>query len=1063
MPVQFFKNPLLVSKRALTVLYLILFYVLQIHSQVNRYPIRNFSRSEYGKNQTSDNWCVAQGKNDLIYVGNASGVLEYDGSNWNLIPVKTGAYVLSLAVDQNGTLFVGSQNEFGYLAPDHIGKLTYHSLSDSLSEDDKFFSNVIKTYIRGEDVIFQSEEKIFVYRKGEIQVINPESSFHTSFTVLNQFYVRERDSGLLKLDGLKLVSVDKKKMFGDLGIFAMLPYDRSRILIATQEKGLWVYDPQNSQDPFSSLKTANDSLLISSKIYGGILLHDGSFALNTITRGVIILKHDGTLSSIINKEMGLRVNDVKQVIEDKRHTLWLPLNNGLSAVDYSSPLFNYGEESGIKGNVNAVIEFKDILYVATSSGLYSRSNTDKEYSFNPVKNITGQIWNLNIVRDVLIAGGTEGLFKINGRKGEKVLQVNTYAGLYINSKDIFLTGYNDLKIIDKNWNIRKVYNGISNITRIVEDISKHKDSLRVWVITRNNEIVRITISDNQDFILKKFETPLDLANKFLLPFKLENKIVFGSSEGLLTIQEESDTLIWLPQYKGHLLTEPVSFLLDSEKEVWLTLNNQPAYIDKTNSKLITKPFIAIEAGKVNVIYKTSQGITWIGADDALLSFDRKIDRNYEEDFPVLIRQVLVSNDSLLYTGSGNSTIPSFKLPYSHNDLTVEYAAPFFQQNNKMLFSYRLVGRDSSWSDWSGETKIAFIDLPEQKYTFMVRALNQYGKVSLPASFAFTINPPWYRTSLIYFLYLICFCLIIVIATKFNSRRLLRKNANLEEIISLRTNEIVEKNHHLEKQNIEIRHQKQEITDSINYAKRIQQTILPDVSQITAALPKSFVLYQPKDIVSGDFYFFYNHVHEFSTERNLIIGAADCTGHGVPGAMVSVVCSNALNRSVKEYGLCDPGKILDKVRELVLDSFGKSHGSVKDGMDISMCVLNLDTKILNWSGANNPLWIVREDKNEIEEYKADKQPIGLSDRLAPFTTHCIELNVGDQFYVFTDGYVDQFGGEQGKKFKSANLKKLLLSLRGYNSEAQKEALLNEFIQWKGDLEQVDDLCLIGVRM
>lgn len=247
----------------------------------------------------------------------------------------------------------------------------------------------------------------------------------------------------------------------------------------------------------------------------------------------------------------------------------------------------------------------------------------------------------------------------------------------------------------------------------------------------------------------------------------------------------------------------------------------------------------------------------------------------------------------------------------------------------------------------------------------------------------------------------------------------------------------------------------EITDSINYAQHIQKAILPSAQSITTMFPDSFILYVPKDIVAGDFYWMEQHDHK------TIFAVCDCTGHGVPGAMVSVVCSNALHRTVKEFDITDPGKILDKTRELVTQTFERSGSEVKDGMDISLCVFDMATKELRWAGANNPLWIVRNDG--IIEYKADKQPVGKSDSPKPFTTHKVPLEPNDSVYAFTDGYADQFGGSKGKKFKYAQLKSLLLASRALSMTAQHSVIAQQLEQWKGDLEQVDDILIMGMKI
>jgi PAS domain S-box-containing protein len=264
---------------------------------------------------------------------------------------------------------------------------------------------------------------------------------------------------------------------------------------------------------------------------------------------------------------------------------------------------------------------------------------------------------------------------------------------------------------------------------------------------------------------------------------------------------------------------------------------------------------------------------------------------------------------------------------------------------------------------------------------------------------------------------------------------------------------------------QIKQKNKDITDSINYALRIQKAILPSDKTWKQALPDSFVLYMPKDIVAGDFYFLEQ------INNQIIVAAADCTGHGVPGAMVSVVCSNALTRSVKEFDLTGTGKILDKTRELVLETFLQSNAEVKDGMDIGLISLRASTNNewnMEFSGAHNPVYIIRGGSNKVEGFPGDKQPVGISDKMRPFVSWKTVLKKGDCVYLLTDGYQDQFGGNTparkgGKKFKAANLQKLLVEIHMFPMQMQHEKLQEHFEKWKGDFEQVDDVCIIGVKI
>ncbi|MBI3134583.1 MAG: SpoIIE family protein phosphatase [Bacteroidetes bacterium] len=253
----------------------------------------------------------------------------------------------------------------------------------------------------------------------------------------------------------------------------------------------------------------------------------------------------------------------------------------------------------------------------------------------------------------------------------------------------------------------------------------------------------------------------------------------------------------------------------------------------------------------------------------------------------------------------------------------------------------------------------------------------------------------------------------------------------------------------------------EITDSITYAQKIQEAILPDRKLFAAYLKESFVLYKPKDIVAGDFYW------TVKTDDRLFVAVADCTGHGVPGAMVSVVCSTALNRCVREFELKQPAQILEKCRELVIETFASGDYSVNDGMDIALISLKYtlddgkEVALIEYSGANNSLYIVKN--TALQTVPADKQPIGKYQYQKPFTNHKLIIERGSMLYLFSDGYADQFGGQYGKKFKYKQFQELLSASSRFDTDRQLDNLENTFESWRGSLEQIDDVCVIGVRL
>jgi transcriptional regulator with GAF, ATPase, and Fis domain len=305
-----------------------------------------------------------------------------------------------------------------------------------------------------------------------------------------------------------------------------------------------------------------------------------------------------------------------------------------------------------------------------------------------------------------------------------------------------------------------------------------------------------------------------------------------------------------------------------------------------------------------------------------------------------------------------------------------------------------------------------------------------------------------------------------------------ENANLiqdmENQVKIRTAEVVRQKEIIEAKN-------KDITDSIQYAQRIQNVILPPLTEFQDNFVESFVMFRPRDIVSGDFYW----IEEVG--EKIYFSVVDCTGHGVPGALVSIVGANSLNRCLMEFALEEPGQILNKLSELVKETFDKTDSDVRDGMDMALCCIDKSTRELTFSGAYNPLWIIREDDknahaefesfNVIEkknkafiEIKSNKQPIGYSYNSVPFETTRVQLKENDMVYLFSDGYADQFGGTDseviakgGKKFKTPNFKELLLTLSHKPLNDQKHIIEETFDTWKGDLPQVDDVCVIGVRI
>jgi len=289
--------------------------------------------------------------------------------------------------------------------------------------------------------------------------------------------------------------------------------------------------------------------------------------------------------------------------------------------------------------------------------------------------------------------------------------------------------------------------------------------------------------------------------------------------------------------------------------------------------------------------------------------------------------------------------------------------------------------------------------------------------------------------------------MVVSYIKMRERNLIREKKILEEKVEERTAEVVEKSMEIEEKN-------KDITASIRYAERIQRAMLPREN----TFKETFVLFMPKDIVSGDFYWMYdNGDWQF-------IAAADCTGHGVPGAFMSIIGHNALNKIVREYGLTRPAAIVDQLNIEVMKSLLQRHEkAVTDGMDIALIAFNRKDFTLEFAGAYSPLYVVR--KGELFTYKGDRFPIGMTSKeeKKSFTNQVVDIKPGDMLYMCSDGYADQFGSSDGKKYKSGNVKKLLTEIWDLPVCIQKDRLEKEILDWKGERSQVDDILFIGTKI
>ena len=485
------------------------------------------------------------------------------------------------------------------------------------------------------------------------------------------------------------------------------------------------------------------------------------------------------------------------------------------------------------------------------------------------------------------------------------------------------------------------------------------------------------------------------------------------------------------------------------------------------------PFKRLPDKQSDAIYYDN-GIIWISCAKELYSYNPNTKRNYSLPYNALIRKVKVlsKEDTILFNGASyykngfNKNIVSLiqspeqihKLPYRFNRLVFEYSATFYEKEEDTEFSYFLEGSDDSWSLWNKKAEATYTNLREGNYTFKVKARNIYGTESTIAEYKFSIAPPWYRTILAWILYSIAFILVLWIFIRWNTRRLIAEKEELEKIVKERTAEVVAQKDEIEVQKEQISIQNEEIKSSIHYASRIQGAILTPNEQIDQIFNEYFILFLPRDIVSGDFYW----VSKVGSKKICVV--ADCTGHGVPGGFMSMLGMSFINQIVNKGAWTQAGDILNQLRASIIHALHQTGevGGSKDGMDIAIYVIDEATNTLEFSGANNPLIHIRGE--ELNHIKGDKMPIGIHMRAnESFATTTIQLEPSDCLYTFSDGYADQFGGPDQRKFMIKNLKDLLLEIHKKPMAEQHEILHKTLLDWHGDSPRIDDVVLMGVKI
>jgi ligand-binding sensor domain-containing protein/serine phosphatase RsbU (regulator of sigma subunit) len=1011
---------------------------------------------------------ILEDRKGRLWFGTDAGVAVYDGNKFITINEKKGLSsntVVCLFKDKNDTIWAGTAGDNGglnkieLLHPDSV-KITKYTVDNGLSDNNIFalcednynrlwigsFGGGITIRSKPEDVSPVSFTRLQNFPSNHILTMTTDS--------MNNLWVGTYDKGIFKmvltedLSLCKIEHISNTMKISDNTVWTILP-TQNETWFGTNENGILRFMNQK-------IKTINiDNGLLKNQIISIFKDREENIWVSSGDGGISRFLGDRFYS--LTKKEGLTDENVYSITISSRGDTWIgTYGGGLYRLIQGPDIFkNYTVNDGLPDNIINSIALdhqQDNLWIATPGGI-ARFNGKSFKVFNEKNDGLAN----NDVNCILI--DKNNIVWCGTKKG-----ISIYDGIgFKNTKEGYLPNSEVQSIIqDKSGNIwcgtlgglakfnadkLTTYDEAEGLKQKKIHCLAEDKSGNIWIGTFGGGIFRLSVNTNDTQPVKQIITDnsLNSPNVYSLIFENDTTLMAGTDKGLNRI------------------------MLDNNSEVKRVLN----YSLKDGFRGIKNNLNAVVRKGDEIWFGTVNGITvYRPNDDKLNSSKPKIQIT---DIKLFFKEVDWSKEKY-------EIIPWTQLPknpelsYKNNHLTFHFVGLLFSDKEEITYQYMLEGLDKYWSPPRKENEAVYPGLSPGDYTFKVVALDRYSNRSNEtAAFSFIITPPFWQTKWFYIICTIIAFSSIAAFIKYRERKLRNERDRLERIVKERTVEVVRQKDQIENQRdeIQIQHnivteQKKDIMDSIQYAKRIQTAAIPSEENVVNELKDLFILYKPRDVVSGDFYW-------MGIENGQIIMiAADCTGHGVPGAFTSMLGISMLNDIIGKESTTSPDNILNELRNNIIRSLKQTpDGESKDGMDIAILTIDKKTNNLDFAGAMNSLVIIRdanqdiitdsymeEGKFRLFELKGDKMPAAIHIKMEPFKKTTIKIKSDDKFYIFSDGFEDQFGGPEHRKFMKKNLKKMLLQIHHLPMEEQKQLLVKTIDDWKGDLAQVDDILVIG---
>jgi DNA-binding CsgD family transcriptional regulator len=751
-------------------IFLITFFCIQsLYSSVKRTGfsfIQNYSKEIYhGGTQV---WSISQDKQGMMYFGNNSGLMTFDGTYWNLFPVPNGSIIRSIRLTHDGKIYVGASSEFGYFKPNTFKGLEYISLADKVPAKYSDFGEIWNIVEYQGGIIFHSFNALFYYKNDSIKVLSYERNLHFSFMVDSTLYLREIGKGLVKLEGLNLTSLKGTEITGYLTVTGMCRYDERSILVSSREQGLFLLTDKG----IAEFKTSFQQYFSDNQIFSLVPVGNDFFAIGTVQDGVVIIDRDGMIVQHSNRERGLQNNTVLSMFLDIDKNLWLGLDNGIDLVLLNSPLSYFAHQNDV-GAVYAIERKGDFLYLGTNQGLFYINWPENESGYaisktsHFIEGSQGQVWTLYKKGDVLFMGHDKGTFIVDKNKLSRISSVDggwTFVDVPGHPEWLIEGTYYGVilyeNIVNKGWISVGTIPGFSQSCKEI----CFDDRGYLWVGHGYKGIFRLQFTNNFDSIIevKHYSQSNGLPTNYNLNVhKYNNQVIVSSNQGIYLFDYSTGTFAHNDELSKLFENANVfSLITDQQGDVWYFSADGMGIIKPNFDGTYTTtglPFASLKNKLIATyesIYSIDRSNILIPCLDGVIDFDPTFSKDYTKNFSVIVSRVVTLPDSILFSGDFNFKIPGklTAIDFQYNQLRFSYSALSYEKSLDINYRYMLEGFDTDWSEWNAASEKEYTNLHEGEYRFKVQAKNIYGKVSEAVPYEFRILPPFYRSTIAYIFY-----------------------------------------------------------------------------------------------------------------------------------------------------------------------------------------------------------------------------------------------------------------------------------------------------------------------